>query len=203
MTKEGLSFPIVEQFYTLQGEGYHTGKAAYFIRIGGCDIGCRWCDSKFSWNSDIHRMITINEILQEVLKTPAKSVVITGGEPTLYNLDAFTHLLKKHNIEIFLETSGAYPLTGRFDWICLSPKQDQPPHPDIFSKANELKVIIYEEKDFLWAEKCAKKVGEKCLLFLQPEWSRYHKNIEKIVNYAKANPKWIISIQTHKFMNIP
>lgn len=203
MTKEGLFFPIVEQFYSLQGEGYHTGKAAYFIRIGGCDIGCRWCDSKLSWNANVHKMISIKEILQEVLKTPAKSVVITGGEPTLYKLDSLTNLLKKYNIEVFLETSGAYTLTGVFDWICLSPKKDQPPHPDIFAKANELKVIIYDEKDFLWAEKCAEKVSKKCLLFLQPEWSKYNQNIEKIVNYAKENPKWIISIQTHKFMKIP
>ncbi len=200
---EGEYLPLVEQFYTLQGEGYHTGKAAYFIRIGGCDIGCRWCDSKISWSPDIHRMVSVDEILAKVLETPARSVVVTGGEPSLYNLKPLCDKLKKHKIETFLETSGAYTLTGTWDWICLSPKRNVHPDENIYQKANELKVIVYEDDDFLWAENCARRVPESCLLFLQPEWSRFAINIDKIVDYAKNNPKWMVSLQSHKFMKIP
>jgi len=199
----GKKLPLVEQFYTLQGEGFHTGKAAYFIRIGGCDIGCRWCDSKLSWNPDIHKLVTVDEILSEVLKTPARSVVVTGGEPSLYNLEPLCNKLKEHNIETFLETSGAYKLTGSWNWICLSPKQNSSPDSDFFEQADELKMIIYEDSDFDWAEQCAQKVSESCLLYLQPEWSRFNINIEKIVEYAKNNPQWMVSLQSHKFMKIP
>ncbi len=200
---EGESLPLVEQFYTLQGEGYHTGKAAYFIRIGGCDIGCRWCDSKVSWNADIHSLVSVNDILKSVLKTPARSVVVTGGEPSLYNLNPLCNLLKENNIETFIETSGAYELTGTWDWICLSPKSNVHPKGDIYKKANELKVIIYNDEDFEWAETCSKMVTDNCLLYLQPEWSRFTINIDKIVNYAMNNPKWMVSLQSHKFMKIP
>jgi len=199
----GEKLPLVEQFYTLQGEGFHTGKAAYFIRIGGCDIGCRWCDSKLSWNPDIHKLVTVDEILNEVLKTPARSVVVTGGEPSLYNLEPLCNKLKEHNIETFLETSGAYKLTGSWDWICLSPKQNSSPDSNFFEQADELKMIIYEDSDFDWAEQCAQNVSESCLLYLQPEWSRFNINIEKIVEYAKNNPQWMVSLQSHKFMKIP
>ncbi len=201
--EEGKQLPLVEQFYTLQGEGYHTGKAAYFIRIGGCDIGCRWCDSKVSWNPDIHSLVSVDNILESVLKTPARSVVVTGGEPSLYNLNPLCDLLKKNNIETFIETSGAYELTGTWDWICLSPKTNVHPKGDIYKRADELKVIIYEDGDFEWAEACAEMVADKCLLYLQPEWSRFSVNIDKIVGYVMNNPKWMVSLQSHKFMKIP
>jgi len=200
---EGNNLPLVEQFYTLQGEGFHTGKAAYFIRIGGCDIGCRWCDSKISWSPDIHKLVSVDEILTHVLDTPARSVVVTGGEPSLYNLNPLCDRLKQHNIETFIETSGAYPLTGNWDWICLSPKRNVHPQEGMYKRANELKVIIYEDDDIEWAETCATYVSESCYLYLQPEWSRYAVNIDKIVDYVKNNPKWMVSLQSHKFMKIP
>lgn len=201
--EEGIELPLVEQFYTLQGEGFHTGKAAYFIRIGGCDIGCRWCDSKISWSSDIHSMVSVDEILEKVLETPARSVVVTGGEPSLYNLKPLCDKLKEHNIETFIETSGAYPLTGIWDWICLSPKRNVHPDTSMYERAEELKVIIYEDEDFEWAEACAKRVSDSCYIYLQPEWSRFAINIDKIVEYVKNNPRWMISLQSHKFMKIP
>ncbi|NOZ45266.1 MAG: radical SAM protein [Chlorobi bacterium] len=199
----GNKLPIVEDFYTLQGEGYHTGKPAYFLRIGGCDIGCRWCDTKFSWNADIHSLVEVDSFITKMLKTPAKAVVVTGGEPLTYNLNYLTTELKKFNIETFLETSGAYPLSGEWNWICLSPKQQNPPNGLIYSKANELKVIIFKKEDLLWAEEAALKVNKNCLLYLQPEWSRYEENISFIVDYILQNPKWSISLQSHKFMHIP
>jgi organic radical activating enzyme len=200
---EGKFLPLVEQFYTLQGEGFHTGKAAYFIRIGGCDIGCRWCDSKMSWSPDIHKLVPVEEIVQSVLATPAKAVVVTGGEPSLYNLNPLCDALKEHAIETFIETSGAYPLTGTWDWICLSPKRNMHPTPEIYARASELKVIIYEDADMDWAEQCAERIGKDCLRYLQPEWSRYSVNIGKIVEYAKNHPEWMVSLQSHKFMRIP
>ena len=200
---EGIVLPLVEQFYTLQGEGFHTGKAAYFIRIGGCDIGCRWCDSKISWSPGIHRLVPVNEILDKVLETPARSVVVTGGEPSLYNLKPLCDILKAQNIETFIETSGAYPLTGTWNWICVSPKRNVHPDASMYERANELKVIIYEDGDIEWAEECAKKVSPTCLLYLQPEWSRFAINIDKIVDYAKNHPQWMVSLQSHKFMKIP
>lgn len=200
---EGKVLPLVEQFYTLQGEGFHTGKAAYFIRIGGCDIGCRWCDSKISWSPGIHKLVSVDEIVSHVLNTPAKSVVVTGGEPSLYNLDPLCSELKKHNIETFIEMAGVQPLTGEWDWICLSPKKNSPPHESNFKRAHELKVIIYEDADFEWAEKCAQQISNDCLTFLQPEWSRFSVNIDKIVEYAKNHPRWMVSLQAHKFMKIP
>lgn len=200
---EGLALPLVEQFYSIQGEGFHAGKAAYFIRIGGCDIGCRWCDSKISWSPGIHKMVAIEDIVNDVVATPAKAVVVTGGEPTLYNLEPLSNLLKKNHIETFIETSGAYELTGQWDWICLSPKPNVHPHPSNYLKANELKVIIYNTEDFDWAEQCAKRINNRCLKFLQPEWSRYSVNIDDIVEYTKNNPDWMVSLQSHKFMKIP
>ena len=203
MSADGKTLPIVEDFYTLQGEGYHTGKPAYFIRVGGCDVGCRWCDTKFSWRADLHPLIEVDEIIDKILKTSSNAVVITGGEPLSYNLQYFTNRLKEYNIETFLETSGAYQLTGTWDWICLSPKKQNPPLENILKLANELKVIIYNQDDIFWAEKNAKKMNTDCLLFLQPEWSKYEENIEMIVEYIKKNPKWRISLQAHKFMHIP
>jgi len=200
---KGTKLPVVEEFYTLQGEGYHTGKAAYFLRIGGCDIGCRWCDTKFSWNAKLHPVIEVEDIINRIKKSGTDSVVVTGGEPLTNDLNYLTSELRKLNIATFLETSGAYPLSGAWDWICLSPKEQIPPLPGIFKIAHELKVIIYKDEDFMWAEKNALKVNANSLLYLQPEWSRHEDYIPKIVDYIKTNSKWRISLQAHKFMHIP
>lgn len=203
IAEKGLELPLVEEFYSLQGEGYHTGKAAYFIRIGGCDIGCRWCDSKLSWDPNIHPLVHIDTIVANALKTSANAVVVTGGEPSLFNLKPLTEKLKVHGIKTFIETAGIRELTGTWDWICLSPKRQSPPHESLYKIANELKVIIYEGEDFHWAEKTASKVNDNCLLYLQSEWSRYEKNIPIIVDFVKTYPKWNVSLQAHKFMHIP
>ncbi|OFX17816.1 MAG: 7-carboxy-7-deazaguanine synthase QueE [Bacteroidetes bacterium GWA2_31_9] len=201
--ENGNNLPLVEEFYTLQGEGYNTGKAAYFIRLGGCDIGCKWCDAKFTWNKQFHNLTNVNEIVKNALASSARAIVVTGGEPLSYNLNALCKELKNHNFETFIETSGCYEITGIWDWICLSPKENNPPLGQIYKIANELKVIISSEKDFEWAEFNSTKVNENCVLYLQPEWSLYNKTINSIVEYIKQNPKWRISLQSHKFMNIP
>lgn len=199
----GEKLPLVEDFYTIQGEGYHTGKPAYFIRLGGCDVGCRWCDAKFTWNPKQFPPVDVDKIVERAASFKAQSIVVTGGEPLLYPLDYLTSELHKKEVEIFLETSGSHLFSGDFDWVCLSPKRQQPPLDEAYALADELKVIIETEADFEWAEECAKKVGEDCLLFLQAEWSRRKEIVPKIVEYAKENPRWSISTQTHKFMNIP
>lgn len=203
LLKEGEILPIMEQFYTIQGEGYNTGKAAYFIRIGGCDIGCHWCDVKESWDANIHPLTNIQDVIKNLEAYNAKSVVVTGGEPLIYNLDKLTTELKNKKIATFIETSGAYSLSGKWDWICLSPKKNMNPLSESYSKANELKVIVYNQHDFSWAEEQAKKVEGNCYLYLQPEWSKIHILLPQIIDYVKKNPKWMISLQTHKFMNIP
>jgi len=203
IAKKGFELPLVEEFYTLQGEGYHTGKAAYFIRIGGCDIGCRWCDSKTSWNPNIHPLVSIDSIVSNALKTAANAVVVTGGEPSLFNLEPLTAKLKTHGIKTFIETAGVQKLTGSWDWICLSPKRNSPPLGEFYAIANELKVIIYDDADYLWAEESASKVSKDCMLYLQSEWSKYQQNIPIIVEYVKTYPKWNVSLQSHKFMHIP
>ncbi|MBI5541827.1 MAG: 7-carboxy-7-deazaguanine synthase QueE [Bacteroidia bacterium] len=199
----GIKLPIIEKFYSIQGEGYHTGKAAYFIRIAGCDIACDWCDTKFSWNNHPEWLMRVDEIVEIASEFPAKAVVVTGGEPLSYNLDVLCSSLKDKGIETYLETCGAYQLSGNWNWICLSPKKQNPPVADIYNKADELKVIIQNSDDFLWAEENAKKVNNNCKLFLQPEWSKFGEIIEDVVSYVKENPKWNISIQAHKFMHIP
>ena len=203
MTIEGTKLPLVEEFFSVQGEGFHSGKTAYFIRLGGCDVGCSWCDSRFSWNAEIHPMIDADTIIEYVLKSGTDSVVVTGGEPLMWNLDYLCSGLKKNNINTFIETSGAYPMSGKWDWICLSPKKNMPPLTDICKIADELKVIIQDKSDFEWAEKYHRIVNDGCRLFLQPEWSRFEKVIPEIVEYVKANPKWRISLQIHKYMHIP
>lgn len=195
--------PLAEEFFSLQGEGYHSGKAAYFIRLGGCDVGCSWCDSRFSWNSEVHSMVETETIIENIVKSGTDSVVVTGGEPLMWNLDFLCSELKKKNICTFLETSGAYPLSGEWDWICLSPKKNMPPVINICSVADELKVIIQDKSDFEWAEKYREMVGSNCRLFLQPEWSRFETIIPEIVTYIKRNPLWRISLQIHKYMHIP
>jgi organic radical activating enzyme len=201
--KEGLNLPLVEQFFTLQGEGFHTGKAAWFIRIGGCDIGCSWCDTRFSWNPSLHPLVPVEKIIEEARGSGSKSVVITGGEPLMWNMGPLTEGLKKEGIMTFIETSGGYPLTGSWDWICLSPKRNMPPSSEICLKADELKVIVENDSDFEWAEKYKELVKKSCELFLQPEWSRYNKMVPAIVDYIMRNQEWKISIQAHKFLHIP
>ena len=199
----GDKLPLVEHFYTLQGEGYHTGKAAYFLRIGGCDVGCSWCDSRFSWNPHVHALIETDILVERVINSGTDSVVVTGGEPLMYDLDYLCSRFKNVNIKTFIETSGAYPMSGEWDWICLSPKKNMPPVGDICKAANELKVIILDKNDFKWAEKYRKMVSNNCRLFLQPEWSRFETIIPEIVNYVKRNSYWTISLQVHKYMHIP
>jgi 7-carboxy-7-deazaguanine synthase len=203
MLDQGLLLPVMEMFYSIQGEGFNTGKAAFFLRIGGCDVGCHWCDVKEAWDASVHPLTTVDEIIGQVLQYPAKAVVITGGEPLMYNLDILCEKLKENDIRIFLETSGTYPLSGSFDWICLSPKSQQNPRRDMLQLADELKVIVYDEGDFQWAEQNVSLVKEKCLLYLQPEWSRYQKILPHIVDYILNHPRWMFSLQSHKFMNIP
>lgn len=203
LLEEGTLLPLMEQFYTIQGEGFNTGKAAYFIRLGGCDVGCHWCDVKESWDASIHPLIKTKDVVQKVLGQNVKAVVVTGGEPLMYNLTALTRQLKANYIETFIETSGAYKLTGEWDWICLSPKKTMLPMQEVYNKANELKIIVYNKQDLIWAEEEAKKVNPDCYLFLQPEWSKRMEVTQLIVDYVKANPKWMISLQTHKYINIP
>jgi organic radical activating enzyme len=199
----GRLLPLMEEFYTIQGEGFNTGKAAYFIRIGGCDVGCHWCDVKESWDANLHPLTTVEKVIENVVASGANSVVVTGGEPLIYNLGELTRLLKEQNIKTFIETSGAYELSGNWDWICLSPKKTMPPLPGIFGKASELKMIVFNKHDFVWAEELALLVDAGCRLYLQPEWSKSAKLIPEIVAYVKEHPKWSISLQTHKYMNIP
>jgi 7-carboxy-7-deazaguanine synthase len=199
----GRKIPLVEEFYTIQGEGFHTGKAAYFIRVGGCDVGCSWCDTKFSWNPSLHPVVPVEHIIEHVLECPAAAVVVTGGEPLMVKMDYLTGLLKERGIETFLETSGAYPLSGTWDWICLSPKRNAPPVYAIFPEADELKVIISAAEDFEWAVENSRKVGTDCKLYLQPEWSRREQVLPLIIAFSKQNPRWMISLQSHKYMHIP
>ena len=200
---DGSLLPLMEEFYTIQGEGFNTGKAAYFIRLGGCDVGCHWCDVKESWDAEIHPLTASQKIIENAEKFPAKSVVVTGGEPLIYNLDYLTSGLKAKGIKTFIETSGAYPLSGVWDWICLSPKKFKSPKSELSLKANELKVIIFNKSDFAFAEQNAKMVSKNCKLYLQPEWSKSNEMTPLIVEYVMNNPQWEISLQTHKFLNIP
>ncbi len=201
--EDGTLLPLMEDFYTIQGEGYNSGKAAYFIRLGGCDVGCHWCDVKESWNADLHPLTAADTIVGNALRFPSKNVVVTGGEPLIYNLDYLTKQLHQHQINTFIETSGAYPLSGEWDWICLSPKKFKAPMPDVAAFAHELKVIVFNKSDFAWAEEHAKRVSPDCKLFLQPEWSKHKEMLPLIVDYVMNNPQWEVSLQTHKYMNIP
>jgi organic radical activating enzyme len=193
----------MEHFYTLQGEGFHQGKAAYFIRLAGCDVGCVWCDVKESWQKDIHPAMSVAEIITEIRKTPTEMVVITGGEPLMYNLLPLTDALHQHNYQINIETSGAYPLSGNIDWICVSPKKFKAPLDEVLPFAHELKVIIFNTSDFAWAEKYAAKVNPQCKLFLQPEWDKSPAITPQIIDYIKAHPQWEFSLQMHKYIHVP
>ncbi len=193
----------MEHFYTIQGEGYHQGKAAYFIRLGGCDVGCVWCDVKESWDAESHPKLDVNNIVEIVNQNPKGLVVITGGEPLMHNLEALTSAIKQEGFQTNIETSGSHPLTGNWDWICLSPKKFKGPLPEIFAVAHELKIIVYNKSDFEWAEKHAALVNKTCKLYLQPEWSKASEITPRIVEYIKNNPQWELSLQIHKFINVP
>lgn len=195
--------PVMEAFYTIQGEGSFQGKAAYFIRLAGCDVGCHWCDVKESWEVTENQHKSIDAIVSDVSNYPGKLAIITGGEPLMYNLDELTNSLHRSGIATNLETSGAYSLTGNWDWICLSPKKFKLPTEDNYLNANELKVVIYNKSDFKWAEEQREKVKDNCRLFLQPEWSKADLMLPLIIDYVKNNPNWEISLQIHKFMDIP
>ncbi len=198
----GELLPLMEEFYTIQGEGFHTGTSAYFIRIGGCDVGCHWCDVKESWDATIHPPTSVDAIVVKAAQY-SDTIVVTGGEPLMWNMGPLTQKLKHKNLKTHIETSGAYPLTGDWDWICLSPKKRMLPKAEVLEKADELKVIVYNKSDFEFAEKYAEQIGETCVLFLQPEWSVREKMMPLIVDYVMANPKWKVSLQTHKYLNIP
>jgi 7-carboxy-7-deazaguanine synthase len=198
----GQALPLMEAFYTIQGEGYHKGSAAFFIRIGGCDVGCHWCDVKESWDAALHPPTYIEEIVAQA-KAYSDVVVVTGGEPLMWNMHPLTQALKAAGMQTHIETSGAYPLTGTWDWICLSPKKRMLPKTAIYKEADELKAIVYNKDDLQFAEQQAAQVTEKCKLYLQPEWSRRDKAIPLIVDHVLQHPKWLASLQTHKYLNIP
>jgi 7-carboxy-7-deazaguanine synthase len=197
------SLPVMEHFYTIQGEGFYQGKAAYFVRLGGCDVGCVWCDVKESWDEEKHPLKSIEEIVQPIIEAKANLAVITGGEPLLHNLDILTKALHDNNIQTNIETSGSSPLSGSWDWICVSPKKFKAPLNEVVAKADELKVVIFHKSDFDWAEQYAAKCKPGCKLFLQPEWDKSSQMLPLIIEYVKAHPQWEISLQVHKYMNIP
>ena len=196
-------FPIMEHFATIQGEGFYSGTPAFFIRIGGCNVGCHWCDVKESWPDQGHDSMTIEALVKLAEKSGLDFVVITGGEPMMYNLDALTEALKKTGKSIHLETSGAYPLSGDWSWITFSPKKPKAPTAEFYSKAQELKAVIFNKSDFAFAEENASKMHDECKLYLQPEWSKRDSMMPLIVEYIKQHPKWRVSLQTHKYMHIP
>ncbi|MFO0506086.1 MAG: 7-carboxy-7-deazaguanine synthase QueE, partial [Chryseotalea sp.] len=195
--------PLMEDFYTIQGEGFYQGHAAYFIRLGGCDVGCVWCDVKESWDAEQHPLVHVEIVAARAAASGSKLAVVTGGEPVMFELSALTKALQEHGLKTNIETSGAYPLTGEWNWVCLSPKKFKAPVFSIYEKANELKVIIYNKSDFAWAEEHAARVKSTCQLFLQPEWSKEKEMLPLIIDYVKNNPKWQVSLQVHKYMNIP
>ena len=195
--------PVMEHFYTLQGEGLYQGQAAYFIRLGGCDVGCVWCDVKESWDAEKHPLFKIEDLIFNIKKTPAKIAVITGGEPLIHNLTTLTSRLKNEGLRTHIETSGSSPLSGNWDWITLSPKKFKPPLVEVLPYANELKIVVYNKSDFEWAEQYAAKVSLNCKLYLQPEWSKASVVTPLIIDYVKAHPQWQLSLQIHKYINVP
>ncbi len=195
--------PVMEAFYSIQGEGYFQGQAAYFIRLAGCEVGCVWCDVKESWSADVYPRLAVEKIVSDAKLFASKKVIITGGEPLMYDLTTLTKALHREGFRNHLETSGAYPPLGSLDWICLSPKKFKPPLEMFYALAHELKVIIYHRSDLLWAEKYARSMHRKCHLFLQPEWNRQAEMMPLIIDHVKQHPHWKISLQTHKFMDIP
>ncbi len=203
MAEQIASYPLMEQFYTLQGEGFFAGQAAYFIRLAGCDVGCVWCDVKESWDASKYPSVSVDTLVQAALKHPARIVVITGGEPAMYNISALCNALHENGFRVHIETSGAYPIEGNFDWITLSPKKFKAPLHANMQMANELKVVIYNKSDFDWAEQHALSVNRNCRLYLQAEWSKREQINPLLTAYIQDNPKWQLSLQTHKYLNIP
>ena len=193
----------MEHFYTIQGEGFYQGHAAYFLRLGGCDVGCVWCDVKESWDASLHPLVSIDDMVRYAQQSGSEIVVITGGEPVMYDLGALTASLRAVGLKTNIETSGAYALTGTWDWVCLSPKKFKIPDPSVYQHADELKIIVYNKSDFSWAEEHASKVNASCELFLQPEWSKEKEMLPLIIDYVKRHPKWKVSLQIHKYMDIP
>ena len=210
-TDTAQRLPVMEHFYTLQGEGYHQGKAAYFIRLGGCDVGCVWCDVKDSWDASKHPQYSLEEITNMAVNGSAENnaansdvlVIVTGGEPLMHQLDQLTAALKEKGFQTNIETSGSSPLTGYWDWICLSPKKFKAPLPEVIAKADELKVVVFNKSDFEWAEKYAAQVKPGCRLYLQPEWDKKEIVTPLIIDYVKQHPQWRISVQIHKYINVP
>jgi len=202
LVAQGKMLPLMEQFYTIQGEGFHKGTAAYFVRVGGCDVGCHWCDVKESWDADVHPPIATTAIVDQAV-AHSNVVVVTGGEPLTWDMTVLTEELKAKGARTHIETSGAYPLTGVWDWVCLSPKKFKLPQPEVYNAAHELKVIVFNKSDFEFAESQAAKVGSACILYLQPEWGVREKMIPQIVAYVMQHPQWKVSLQTHKYLNIP
>ena len=197
------SLPLMESFYTIQGEGFHQGKAAYFIRLGGCDVGCVWCDVKESWDASVHPMRSVSDMVSQAKKFPARIAVVTGGEPLMHDCLALTEELQKAGFQTHIETSGAYPISGHWNWICLSPKKFKQPLPGPIEQADELKVVIYHPSDFAWAESYTQKVKPSCKLFLQPEWSKREIVTPLIAAYIMENPQWEFSLQLHKYISVP
>ena len=203
VSEKVMTLPVMEAFYTIQGEGYHQGKAAYFIRLGGCDVGCVWCDVKESWDATKHPQVPIEQITGLAASHPGRIAVITGGEPLMHDCTALTESLHKEGFLTHIETSGSSPLSGDWDWICLSPKKFKFPLPEVIEAANELKVVIFNKSDFQWAEKYAAQVNDQCRLFLQPEWTKASVVTPAIIDYIKENPRWELSLQVHKYINVP
>lgn len=203
VSEKVATLPVMEAFYTIQGEGYHQGKAAYFIRLGGCDVGCVWCDVKESWDASAHAQLPLSEIVAAAAGNPGRIAVITGGEPLMHNCSALTTRLREAGFRTHIETSGSHPVSGSWDWICLSPKKFKSPLPEVVAVANEIKVIIYNRSDFQWAEKYAAMVSPGCKLYLQPEWSKASLVTPAIIDYIKENPAWELSLQIHKYINVP
>ncbi len=199
----GTVLPVMEQFYTIQGEGFNAGRAAYFIRLGGCDVGCVWCDVKESWDADAHPRQAVAELVAAASEFPGRHVVITGGEPLMHNCLPLTKALQEAGFKTWIETSGAHPLSGNWDWICVSPKKFKAPLPEVLAHADELKIIVFNESDFKWAEEHAALVPATTRLYLQPEWSRAARMTPALIDYVKANPRWQVSLQTHKYLDIP
>lgn len=196
-------YPVMEHFYTLQGEGKYTGTSAYFIRLGGCDVGCVWCDVKESWDADIHPKMSVAELMHLVAQYPGELVVITGGEPAMYDLTVLVDGLHASGKYVSIETSGTNEFKGAVDWYTFSPKKFKAPVLEAYSRASELKIVIFHKSDFAWAEEHASKVSETCVLYLQPEWSKREQLLPMIIEYVKNHPKWRISLQTHKYLEIP
>ena len=203
MPKISRQLPVMEIFYSIQGEGFHAGKPAIFIRLGGCDVGCHWCDVKESWDENDHPKMTIEQIIDGIKDFPSKTIIITGGEPLMYNLDQLTGSLKALGYSLHIETSGVYQFTGDFDWVCFSPKKFKKPHQSIYAVANEIKAIIFNKSDFKFADSFLEQLNDDCQHYLQPEWSKADAMTPQIIEFVKNNPNWNISMQTHKYLNIP